>query len=82
MHASSKKKWNSVLLTCWNVVQACLLRMTWKGQHPVVARVDGEYPTGVIVPKQEMKRLAHRLERSQSRPKYGITIKPKRPRGR
>jgi transposase len=80
--SSLQKKWNGVLLTCWQVVQACALRMNWKGQHPAVARVDGEYPTGVIVPKQEMKRLAVRLERSQSLPKYDITIKPKRPRGR
>jgi hypothetical protein len=80
--SSLQKKWNGVLLTCWNVVQACALRMNWKGQHPVVARVDGEYPTGVIVPKKEMKRLAVRLERSKSLPKYDITIMPIRPRGR
>jgi len=80
--SSLQKKWNGVLLTCWNVVQACALRMNWKGQHPAVARVDGEYPTGVIVPQKEMKCLAVRLERSQSLPKYDITIKPKRPRGR
>ena len=80
--SSLQKKWNGVLLTCWDVVQACALRMYWKGQHPVVARLDGEYPTGVTVPKKEMKRLNIRLERLQSLPKYDITIKPKRPRGR
>lgn len=80
--SSLQKKWNGVLLTCWKVVQACALRMNWKGQHPAVARVDGEYPTGVVVPKQEMKRLAVRLERSPSLPKYDITIKPKHPHGR
>lgn len=80
--SSLQKKWNGVLLTCWNVVQACALRMNWKGQHPTVTRIDGEYPTGVIVPKKEMKQLAVRLERSQLLPKYDITIKPKRPRGR
>jgi transposase len=45
--SSLQKKWNGVLLTCWDVVRACASRMYWKGQHPVVARLDGEYPTGV-----------------------------------
>jgi len=80
--SSLQKKWNGVLLTCWDVVRACAVRMNWKGQHPVVVRVDGHYPTGVTVPKKEMKRLNTRLERLQSIPKYDITIKPKRPRGR
>ncbi len=80
--SSLQKKWNGVLLTCWNVVYACAMRMTWKGNHPTVDRVEGEYPIGVIVPPKEMKRLSIRLERSQALPKYDITINPKRTRGR
>ena len=80
--SSLQKKWNGVLLTCWEVVRACALRMNWKGQHPAVDRLDGEYPTGVIVPKKEMSLLSLRLERSQALPKYDITIKPKQRRGR
>lgn len=80
--ASLQKKWNGVLLTCWGIVRTCALRMTWKGQHPDVDRIEGDYPTGVIVPKAEMKLLNSRLERSSTLPKYDITIKPKRPRGR
>ena len=80
--SSLQKKWNGVLLTCWEVVQACALRMTWKGLHPGVDRLEGDYPTGVIVPKVEMQELNKRLERLASLPKYDITIKPKRPRGR
>ncbi len=80
--SSLQKKWNGVLLTCWEVVQACALRMTWKGLHPGVDRIEGDYPTGVIVPKAEMQKLNKRLERLVSLPKYDITIKPKRPRGR
>ena len=80
--SSLQKKWNGVLLTCWEIVRTCALRMTWTGQHPEVDRIEGDYPTGVIVPKAEMKRLNIRLERSPTLPKYDITIKPKRPRGR
>ena len=50
-----EKKWNGVLLTCWKVVLQCALRMTWKGQHPTVKRLEGVYPDGVRVPAKEMK---------------------------
>lgn len=80
--SSLQKKWNGVLLTCWDVVRTCALRMTWKSQHPEVASIEGDYPTGVIVPKAEMKQLSKRLERSEQLPKYDITIKPQKPRGR
>jgi len=77
-----QRKWNGVLLTCWEIVRACAQRMTWKAQHPDVHRIEGDYPTGVKVPKPEMKQLNERLERSATLPKYDITIKSKRPRGR
>jgi len=44
-----EKKWNGVLLNCLKVVLQCALRMTWKGQHPIVKRLHGEYPDGVRV---------------------------------
>ena len=80
--SSLHQKWNGVLLKCWDVVQACALRMTWKQQHPNVFKNDNDYPTGVIVPKQEMMQLNKRLQRSDSLRKYDILITPKTPRGR
>jgi transposase len=77
-----QKKWNGVLLTCWDVVRACALRMTWKGHQAAVDYIKGDYPTGIKVPKAEMEQLNKRLERSERLPKYDITIKPKKPRGR
>ena len=77
-----EKKWNGVLLNCWEVIRACALRMTWRGVHPVVERLLGTYPKKVTVPAEEMERYNARLERSATLPKYDITIKPKRPRGR
>lgn len=76
-----QQKWNGVLLTCWEIVLTCALRMTWKGKHPTVLRLDGDYPTGVIVPKDEMQTLNKRLKRSESLGKYDILIRPLKPRG-
>ena len=76
-----ERKWNGALLTCWAVVQWLAQRMTWKGQHPTVSRLDGHYPNGIIVPKAEMKTYSARLQRSATLPKYDITIKPTPPKG-
>jgi transposase len=80
--SSLQKKWNGVLLTCWEVVCTCARRMRWKGQHPNVLQLEGEYPAGVTVPTAEMKQLNTRLERSTTLPKYDIIIRPRHPRGR
>jgi hypothetical protein len=75
--SSLEKKWNGVLLNGWKVVLQCALRMRWKGRHPTVKRLAGEYPDGVRVPAREMKAIEARLERSATLPKYDITIKPR-----
>ena len=80
--SSLQKKWNGILLTCWEIVYACALRMRWKEASPVVCRVQGDYPSGVRVPCAEMKLLNARLHRHESLPKYDITIQPECPRGR
>jgi len=48
---------------------------------PKVVRLKGDYPKTKI-PEAEWKQLQTRLERSPTLPKYDITIRPKRPRGR
>ncbi len=77
--SSLEKKWNGVLLNSLMVILGCAQRMTWKGRHPTVKRLAGEYPGGVRVAAPEMKSYEARLERSITLPKYDITIKP-RPR--
>jgi len=52
------------------------LRVWWKRQR------HGESPIGVIVPKNEMKELNKRLERSELLGKYDLIIRPLKPRGR
>jgi Rhodopirellula transposase DDE domain len=75
--SSLERKWNGVLLTSRKIVLQRALRMLWKGQHPTVKWVGGEYPDGVCVQRGAAKReLEARLERSPSLPKYDITIRP------
>ena len=72
-----EQKWNGALLTCLKVVLQCALRMRWKGRHPAVRRLHGEYPDGVRVSAREMKPIEARLHRSATLPRYDITIKPR-----
>jgi transposase len=72
-----EKKWNGVLLTRWKVVLQCALRMTWKGRHPTVKRLEGDYPAGIRVTGAAKKELESRLERSPTLRKYDITIRPR-----
>ena len=71
-----EKKWNGVLLDRLKVVLQCALRMTWKGHHPTVGRLDGVYPDGVRLNAKEMRPYEARLERSATLPKYDIIIRP------
>lgn len=78
--SSLEKKWGGTLLNSLKVILQQALRMTWKGRHPVVKRLAGDYPDGVRLTKKEMKPYEARLERSKTLPKYDILIKPKTPR--
>lgn len=77
-----QRKWNGVLLTCWHVVRACALRMTWHGQHPRVHHIENSYDHEQPVTNAEMKHINARLQRSTTLGKYDILIKPRKPRGR
>jgi len=72
-----EQKWGGALLSGLKVIFQYALRMTWKGMHPVVKRLHGLYPEGVRLTKKEMKPYEARLQRSQTLPKYDITIKPR-----
>ena len=80
--SSLQKKWNGLLLNCWEVILSGARRMKWKGRHPVVERLEGSYANNVRVSAREMKTWNARLERLATLPKYDITITPKKPRGR
>ena len=77
-----ERKWGGGLLTSLEVILGYARRMTWKGEHPTVEKLDGEYADGVRLTKAEMKPIEARLERSKTLPKYDILIGPKMPCGR
>jgi Rhodopirellula transposase DDE domain len=71
-----EQKWGGTLLVSLKVILHEALRMTWRGQAPVVKRLHGEYPDGVRLTRAQMKPYEQRLKRSQTLPKYDITITP------
>jgi transposase len=75
--SSLERKWNGVLLNCLEVILQCARRMTWKGRHPTVKCLEGEYPNGIRVAAKEMKQIEARLQRSATLPKYDVVIKPR-----
>lgn len=74
--SSLEIKWGGVLLNCLKVILPMALRMRWRGLHPIVKRLAGEYPDGIKLSKKEMKPYEARLERSKTLPKYDIKIRP------
>ncbi len=79
--SSLQRKWNGVLLTSGKIVLSCARRMNWCGKHPRVHSIVDYYDDHAAVSNIEMKTINARLRRSETLPKYDITIKPKRPRG-
>lgn len=77
-----EQKWGGALLKGLKILLQQTLRMTWKGRHPTVKRLEGDYRDGVRLSKKEMKPYEARWERSKTLPQYGITIKPIQPSGR
>lgn len=71
-----EQKWGGTLLTSLKVILQQALRMTWCGQAPTVKRLHGDYPDGVRLTRAQMKPYEKRLKRSQTLPKYDITITP------
>jgi Rhodopirellula transposase DDE domain len=75
-----EQKWGGALLNCLKVILQQALRMKWRGQHPTLKRLHGEYPDGVRLTKKDMKPFEARLQRSNALPKYDIVIRTKQPR--
>ena len=71
-----EQKWGGSLLNCLKVILQEARRMRWRKQSPTVKRLEGMYAEGVRLTKKEMKPYEARLLRSETLPKYDITIKP------
>lgn len=68
--------WNGTLLTSTETTLAWAQSMTWKGIHPTVHILDRSYPTGIRLTKAAFRPIAARLERSETIPKWSLTIRP------
>ena len=77
--SSLETTWGGALLTSLEVILGYARRMRWKGRHPTVGELTGEYRDGVRWSKEVMKPIEARLERSKTLPKYDITIRPLKP---
>jgi hypothetical protein len=71
-----EQKWGGVLLGSLKVILQQARRMRWRGQPPVVKRLEGDYPDGVRLSRAQMRPYEARLQRSAVLPKYDITIRP------
>ena len=71
-----EQKWGGALLNGIGVILEFARRMTWRGRHPTVKELVGDYPDGLRLSKKDMKPYEARLGRSQTLRKYDITIKP------
>jgi hypothetical protein len=71
-----EQKWGGTLVVGLKVMLQQARRMTWCGRSPVVKRLHGEYPDGVRLTRAQRKPYEKRLSRSQTLPKYDVTITP------
>jgi hypothetical protein len=71
-----EQKWGGALLNSLKVILREALRMTWRGEAPAVKRLHGDYPEGRRLSRAQMKPFNKRLQRSQTLPKYDVTIQP------
>jgi len=68
--------WNGTLLESVETALNWAKTMTWKDLHPIVHLLEGVYETGVRVVKKAFKQFQQRLHRSETLPKWSVTIEP------
>lgn len=68
--------WNGAILDTVEKALAWTETMTWKGTHPIVTFIETQYEHGVKVVKEELQPFSERFMRSNTLPKWDITIDP------
>ncbi len=69
-----EKYWNGAILDNIEAAMQWASNMTWNGIHPVVQLIDNIYEKGVTVCRKEMEELKQWITRSESLPKWDVTI--------
>jgi Rhodopirellula transposase DDE domain len=69
--------WNGTLLKNLQIAMEWSKTMTWHGEHPVdVVHLDRVYEKGIKVSKAEMTQVNAHIQRSETLPKWDVTITP------
>ncbi len=71
--------WNGTLLDTVEKTLGWAKTMTWKGIQPVVRLLDRVYETGIRLTKAALRPYQQRLRRSETLPKWSVTIQPQPP---
>ena len=68
--------WNGGILDSIEATVQWAANMTWKGINPIVHRVEAVYEKAIKVPPKELEQYTPFWQRSESLPKWDITIVP------
>ena len=68
--------WNGTLLDSMDTVLGWARTMTWKATRPIVNLLQKTYEKGVRIAKKAFTKIAERLERDATLPKYRVRIQP------
>lgn len=71
-----EQHWNGEILDSIDKAVEWAKTMTWKGTHPVVDLIETVYEYRVKVSGKELEKYAQRFERSETLPKWDVTIEP------
>ncbi len=74
--AALENYWNGAILESVEAAVKWAGNMTWNGIAPIVHLVKTTYDKGITVPPEELKQYSTFWQRSQSLPKWDITIIP------
>lgn len=74
--AALENYWNGALLTTIDEALRWAANMTWNGVSPFVHLVEGIYPKQISVPKHELKAFEQQWQRSETLPKWDISVSP------
>lgn len=74
--AALENYWNGAILDSVETVAYWASNMTWKGIAPIVHLVETTYEKGIKVLSQDLEQYQSQWQRSETLPKWDITIVP------
>ena len=74
--AALEKYWNGAILDSVEAAVHWAANMTWKGISPIVHLIETTYEKGITVLSQQLEQYQPQWQRSETLPKWDITIVP------